>query len=147
MIQCYWIYLTKMETISTGKRLWLYIINVLAYTGLSFVACLPFLLLVKLAVGWYIAISIGVAIASAVVFRYLLIRIMHGYTIISFFFGVKYIGVEERELHKQQVIIRVINEAILFLLLLDLIYLKSNHTERGVIDRISNSFTIDLRRE
>ena len=72
---------------------------------------------------------------------------MHGYTIISFFFGVKYIGVEERELHKQQVIIRVINEAILFLLLLDLIYLKSNHTERGVIDRISNSFTIDLRRE
>ena len=147
MIQCYWNFLKKMETISFTKRLFLYLINIILYTGMGFSSSLPFLLVLHIPIGWYIVISLGVTVTLGVILRYLLIRIMRGSTITSFFFGVRYIGVEEKELKEKQIIIRVINEAIPFLLLLDLFYLKINHTERGVIDRISDSFTIDLRRE
>ena len=147
MIQCYWNFLKKMETISFTKRLFLYLINIILYSGMGFSSSLPFLLVLHIPIGWYIVISLGVTVTLGVILRYLLIRIMRGSTITSFFFGVRYIGVEEKELKGRQIIIRVINEAIPFLLLLDLVYLKINHTERGVIDRISDSFTIDLRRE
>ena len=70
----------------------------------------------------------------------------HGYTIGSAIMGVKYVGYDGKRISSKQAFIRSGSETILIFVLFDLIYFLRNRTERGVIDRLSDTFAIDLRR-
>ena len=69
-----------------------------------------------------------------------------GYTLGSAIIGVKYVSSDGKNIKFSQIIIRSGSESILIFAFIDLIYLVRNRTERGAIDRLSDSFAIDIRR-
>ncbi len=134
-----------METARLTKRIWAYIINLFMYIGIGFACSVPFLTLLNLHVLFYVLISFGVAIVFSFVFDSIILHASHGYTIGALIMGVKCVASDGNRLSRKQVIIRSASESILIFALFDLIYFVKNHTERGVIDRLSDSFAIDTR--
>lgn len=80
------------------------------------------------------------------VLDYVLLVATKGFTIGSAIFGVKYVGYDGKIITGKQAFIRSGSETILIFVLFDLIYFIKSRTERGVIDRLSDTFAIDLRR-
>ena len=135
-----------METAVLSKRIWLYIVNTIIYLGCGFALGLLFLKLLLVPLLAYIFISLGLAIAISFLMNLILLTATHGYNIGSAIFGVRYIAKDGEKLLFRQIIIRVGSESIFIFVVLDLIYFIKNRTERGIIDRISDSFAIDIRR-
>ena len=135
-----------METVSLVKRAIIYILSGILYSVIGYGSALPFLLILNLNIWIYIAIGLGFSVVISILFSYLILLISKGYTIISFFFGVKVVGVEEKNITSKQAIIRAFNENIVIFTIIDLVYLISHRTERGVVDRLSDTFMIDTRR-
>ena len=135
-----------METASLAKRIIIYLLSGLLYAAIGYASALPFLLINKLNIWIYIAIGLGFSVATSIVLTWLILWASKGYTIISFLFGVKVVGVQEKRITGKQAIIRAFHESIAIIALLDLIYLISHRTERGVIDRLSDTFMLDMRR-
>ena len=135
-----------METISLVKRIIIYIFNAIIYTAIGFASALPFLLILHKEIWIYILIGLSFSIVTSVVLIFLLLFFTGGYTITSFLFKVKVVGVERKRITLGQALIRAFNETIVILAIFDLIYLLYHHTERGVIDRLSDTFVIDLER-
>lgn len=135
-----------METISLAKRIIVYLFNALIYSAIGFASALPFLLILHWEIWIYILIGLSFSVITSIVLISLLLWATKGYTLISFLFGVKVVGVEEKNIQYKQAIIRAFNESIVIFAILDLIYLISRRSERGVIDRLSNTFMVDTRR-
>lgn len=134
-----------METARLSKRIWGYIINLILYLGVGFGAAVPFLTLLNLHVALYILIALGIAIVSSLLLDILIIALSHGYTLGSAIMGVKYVASDGKRLNGKQIVVRSACESLLIFVFLDLIYFIKNRTERGVIDRLSDSFAIDTR--
>lgn len=135
-----------METVSLAKRIIVYLFNALIYSAIGFASALPFLLILRWEIWIYILIGLSFSVITSIVLISLLLWATKGYTLISFLFGVKVVGVEEKNIQYKQAIIRAFNESIVIFAILDLIYLVSRRSERGVIDRLSNTFMVDTRR-
>ena len=135
-----------METVSITKRIIIYILSGLLYSLIGYGSALPFLLLLKINIWIYIAIGLAFSVATSILLIFFLLWLAKGYTIVSFFFGVKVVGVEEKNITPSQALIRAFNESVVIFAILDLFYLISHRTERGVIDRLSDTFMIDIRR-
>lgn len=135
-----------MEVAVLGKRIWLYIINLIIYMAIGFSSSLPFLLVLHLHWALYILISLGITIVIAILLNFLSLIITRGYTIGSAIIGVKYVGARNERIKAGQAFVRAFAEAILILAFYDLIYFWKNRTERGVIDRLTSTFAIDIRR-
>lgn len=135
-----------METAVLTKRVWVYIINLILYLGIGFLAAIPFLTLLKLHALLYVLIALLIAALISFIFDLIILICSHGYTIGSAILGVRYVGSDGRTLTKRQCFIRSASETILIFVLFDWIYFVKNRTERGVIDRLSDSFAIDIRR-
>ena len=135
-----------MEVAVLGKRIWSYILNLIIYMIIGFSSSLPFLLVLHLHWALYILISLGITITSAMVISFLLLVITKGFNIGSAIFGVKYVGVRNEGITGKQAFVRAMAEAIIIFPLFDLFYFWKNRTERGVIDRLTNTFAIDIRR-
>ncbi len=135
-----------MEVAVLGKRVWSYILNLIIYMIIGFSSSLPFLLVLHLHWALYILISLGITIVSAMVISFLLLVITKGFNIGSAVFGVKYVGVRNERISGRQAFVRAMAEAIFIFPLFDLFYFWKNRTERGVIDRLTNTFAIDIRR-
>ena len=136
-----------METARLNKRIWLYVINFLFYVGIGFAVASPFLSVLHLMVVFYILISLGFGILLSFLMDFLLLIITKGYTIGSAIFGIKYVASDGKKITKRQAFIRSAYESIFIFVILDLIYFLKYQTERGVIDRLSDSFAIDTRLE
>ena len=134
-----------METAVLSKRIWLYIINLILYLGLGFLGGLPFLIILKFPPLAYLGVSLGFALVFSIVFDFLLL-LGTGYTVGSAILGVKYVASDGEKMPGKMCFLRSLGESILILALFDLIYFVKNRTERGIIDRLSNSFSIDNRR-
>ncbi len=134
-----------METAILSKRVWIFIMNMVLYHVLGFAAALPFLLIIHLHVALYILIGIGFSILISLVFNYLILTISRGYTLASALLGVKFVSSDGKKLNQKQIAVRSIMESIAILAFFDFIYFVKNRTERGVIDRVSDSFAIDIR--
>ena len=134
-----------METAILRKRIWSYIINLILYVGFGFGVCAVFYILFSLHPLIYVLISLGEAIVSSFIFDCLLMRGTHGRTIGSAIMGVKYVASDGKRLSGKQILIRSSSESIVIFVFFDLIYFLKNRTERGVIDRLSDSFAIDTR--
>ena len=135
-----------MEVAVLGKRVWLYIINMILYLGIAFSSSLPFLLIIHLHWALYILISLGITIVISFLISFFFLSVTHGYNIGSALMGVKYIGARNERLKVKQAFVRALAESIFIYVLFDLIYFWKNRTERGVIDRLTNTFAIDIRR-
>ena len=135
-----------MEVAVLGKRVWLYIINMILYLGIAFSSSLPFLLIIHLHWALYILISLGITIVISFLISFFFLSVTHGYNIGSTLMGVKYIGARNERLKVKQAFVRALAESIFIYVLFDLIYFWKNRTERGVIDRLTNTFAIDIRR-
>ena len=135
-----------METAILSKRIWLYIINTILYHGIGFCAALPFLLILKIHTFFYIMIGIGFSASVSFLLSMMFLVFTHGYTFGSALFKVKYVANDGNQINKKQMAIRSVSESVAILALLDLIYFIINRTERGVIDRLSDSFAIDMTR-
>ena len=135
-----------METVSIIKIIIIYILSGLLYSLIGYGSALPFLLLLKINIWIYIAIGLAFSVATSILLIFFLLWLAKGYTIVSFFFGVKVVGVEEKNITPSQALIRAFNESVVIFAILDLFYLISHRTERGVIDRLSDTFMIDIRR-
>lgn len=135
-----------METVSLLKRIFIYIINALVFSAIGLAALLPFLLEFDLPLVWYIILGVTLALLLSLIINFLTLWFSKGYTFISFLFAVKLVGVEEKSVSQKQAIIRALCETLLIFAILDMIYLLKNRTERGVIDRLSDTFMIDLRK-
>ena len=133
-----------METATVGQRFWIYFINELFYNLAGFGAALPFLLVLKLHIALYILIAVGISTLFAFLFSLLILGTSRGYTIGSAMLRVKYVSSDGGRLSSKQCLIRAVSESVLILVLFDLIYFAKNRTERGVIDRLSDSFGIDI---
>ncbi len=135
-----------MEIVSLAKRVWIYVISLLFYTASGFASALPFLLIENIYIWLYILIGIGFSLAASIILNFFILIASGGYTIISFLFSVKIVGVEEQRITPKQALIRAFNASVIFFLIADLIYLISHHTERSIIDRLSDTFMVDMRR-
>lgn len=135
-----------METAILSKRVWVYIINLVLYLGIGFLGALPFLTLLKVHALLYVLFAIIIAILISFIFDLIILICSHGYTIGSAILGVKYVSSDGQRLTKRQCFIRSASESILIFVLFDWIYFAKNRTERGVIDRLSDSFAIDIHR-
>ena len=134
-----------METARLSKRVWAYIINLVLYLGLGFASASPFLNLLHLHVIFYLLIAFGIAIILSFFFDLFLLVVTRGFTLGSAIFGIKYVSSDGQPINRKQSLIRSASESILVFALLDLIYFIRFRTERGVIDRLSDSFAIDNR--
>ena len=132
-----------METAIVSKRVWIYIINTILYNAIGFAAALPFLLALHIHPVFYVMIGIGFSTLISFDLSFVLMLLTHGYTLASALLKVKYVSSNGTNISKSQILIKSSSESIAILALLDLIYLLVNHTERGVIDRLSDSFAID----
>ena len=135
-----------METAVLSKRVWMYIINLIFYVGVGFGAALPIYIVLHWHVLAYAGIALGGAIIFSFVFDCILLKGTKGYTIGSAICGVKFVSSDGQVISGKQIVIRSMAETILILAFLDLIYFLKNRTERGVIDRLSDTFAIDNRR-
>ena len=135
-----------METATLGKRIWLYIINTILYQGLGFAAALPFLLLLHLHVAIYILIAVGFDAVISFLLAMFLLSVSHGYTFGSALMRVKYVTYDGNYIRFKQILVRAAADSIAIFAFFDLLYFINNHTERGVVDRLSNSFAIDITR-
>ena len=136
-----------METARLNKRVLLYIINFLFYIGVGFAVASPFINVLHVHIAIYILISFGMGIILSFVLDFILLIITKGYTIGSAIFGIKYVSGDGKKITKKQAFIRSAYESIFIFVILDLIYFLKYRTERGVIDRLSDSFAIDTRLE
>ena len=135
-----------METATLAKRFLAYVINAILYLGFGFAACLPFLLLLHVHIVAYVFISLGLAIIISFLLNLLLMIITKGYNIGNAILGIQYVARGEERINGKQAFIRASSESIFIFILFDLIYFIKNKTERGVIDRLSDTFAIDVRR-
>ena len=134
-----------MENARLSKRIWAYIINLIIYLGIGFGAAVPFLTLLNFHIVFYILIALGIAIVVSLLFDILVMVSSHGYTFGFAIMGAKYVASDGKVLNGKQIVVRSACESIVIFVFLDLIYFIKNRTERGVIDRLSDSFAIDTR--
>ena len=135
-----------METAVLSKRFWVYFINLVIYVLVGFLSSLPFLLVLHFHPLLYVLIAVLISMILSFVLDYVLLVATKGFTIGSAIFGVKYVGYDGKIITGKQAFIRSGSETILIFVLFDLIYFIKSRTERGVIDRLSDTFAIDLRR-
>lgn len=134
-----------METARLAKRIGAYLINLFLYLGIGFGGAVPFLTLLNLHVTLYILIALGIAIVLSFILDILIMIASKGYNIGTAIMGVKYVASDGKKLSGKQIVIRSSSESIVIFVFFDLIYFIKNRTERGVIDRLSDSFAIDTR--
>ena len=134
-----------METARLAKRVWAYIINLVFYLATGFACGIPFLTLLSWPVYVYILISLGIAFVFSLINDLLIMLLTRGYTVGSAIMGVRYVASDGKKLSFKQTLVRSGSESIFIFAFLDLIYFLKNRTERGVIDRLSDSFAIDTR--
>ena len=134
-----------METAVLAKRIWAYIINLVLYLGIGFAAGVPFLILLNVQIIFYILISFGAAIILSFFFDLFLLAVTKGYTIGAAILGIRYVSSDGKRINRRQAMVRSASESMLIFVIIDLLYFIKNNTERGVIDRLSNSFAIDTR--
>ena len=134
-----------METARLAKRVWAYIINLVFYLATGFACGIPFLTLLSWPVYAYILISLGIAFVFSLINDLLIMLLTRGYTVGSAIMGVRYVASDGKKLSFKQALVRSSSESIFIFAFLDLIYFLKNRTERGVIDRLSDSFAIDTR--
>lgn len=132
-----------METAGLSKRIWIYIINMIIYHTIGFACALPFLLVIKLHPLFYALIGLGFAFLLSFLLTFLVLKISKGYSIASALFKVQHVNSDGGVLNNKQILILSIFESIVIFALFDLIYFLKNQTERGAIDRLSDSFAID----
>ena len=135
-----------METAVLSKRIGLYIINLIFHLGVGFGAASPFIAVLGLHWAFYLLIALGIAFVFSLLFDIFLMSVTKGYTLGSAIIGVKYVSSDGKAIRFNQIVVRSGSESILIFALIDLIYLVKNRTERGAIDRLSESFAIDIRR-
>lgn len=135
-----------METAVLSKRIWLYIINLIFHLGIGFASASPFIVYLHVHPVLYLLIAAGIAIVFSFFFDIFLLSVTKGYTLGSAILGVKYVASDGKRITMSQIIIRSGSESILIFALIDFFYLVKNRTERGAIDRLSDSFAIDIRR-
>lgn len=134
-----------METAILQKRVWIFIINLIIYNVVGFGAALPFLLIIHLHPAFYVMIGLGFSTVFAFLFAFFILLVSRGYTLASAFLGVKFVSSDGNRITKRQMLARAAMESVLIFAFFDFIYFVKNHTERGVIDRVSDSFAIDNR--
>lgn len=134
-----------METARLAKRIWAYIINLILYLGVGFGVSVPFVTLLHLPIIAYVFISIGIAILVSFLFDILIIFTSHGFNIGSAILGVKYVASDGKKLSGKQIVVRSFSESLVILVIFDLFFFIKNRTERGVIDRLTDSFAVDIR--
>lgn len=115
------------------------------YSGLAFLSSWPFVFEYKLHAFFLVLIIAGFIFAYSFILNFLLLKMLRGYTIISAILGVKVVGVEEKNISVNQAFIRSLNQALWIIVIYDLIYLVKNKTQRGVIDRLTDTFVVDMR--
>lgn len=134
-----------METARLGKRIWTYLINLMFYIGLGFAVASPILVVAHLHVLIYLAVAAGASILLSFFVCLFLLVVTRGYNLGSAICGVKYVASNGEPISRKQALIRSIYESIVIYIILDWIYFLKYRTERGVIDRLSDSFAIDTR--
>ena len=132
-----------METAILAKRIWIYIINTIIYYGVGFACALPFLLVLKLHPVFYVMIGVGFSTVISFIFSFIALMISRGYTFASAILSVKYVSSDGSGINNKQILIRASLESVAIFIFFDFIYFVKNQTERGVIDRLSDSFAID----
>ena len=132
-----------METAVLAKRIWIYVINTIIHNCVGFACALPFLLVLKIHPFFYVLLGIGFATIISFIFSFLTLMISHGYTFASAILSVKYVSSDGGAINNKQILIRASLESVAIFIFFDFIYFVKNQTERGVIDRLSDSFAID----
>lgn len=134
-----------METARLSKRFWAYVINLVLYLGIGFAVASPLLIVTTAHIIFYFLTAFGSAIILSFFFDLFLLVVSHGHTIGSAIFGIKYVSSDGKKINRKQAMIRSASESTLVFVVLDYIYFLRYRTERGVIDRLSDSFAIDTR--
>ena len=135
-----------MEIVTVWKRIIIYLLNAMMYTLIGYASALPFLLILHVNIWIYIVIGLAFSVVTSIALSFLILWASKGYSMVSYMFMVKIVGEQEKVVTIKQALIRAFCESVFIFAVLDLIYLLSHRTERGVIDRLSNTFMIDLRR-
>lgn len=134
-----------METAALQKRVLIYLFDFLLSLGIGLAIAVPFLTVLHLHIAFYYLIGFGFCIIINFFFKFIILVSSKGYTISSVIFGVKYVSGNGGLINRKQCFMRAYTESIFIFALFDLFYFLANRTERGVIDRLSDSFAIDTR--
>ncbi len=135
-----------METASLGKRILIFVANTILSLGCGFAAATPFLVVLHWHPALYVIYSLAFSGITCFILEFLVLLISKGYTIGSAIVGVKFVSPDAKKISAKQMTIRAICESVYMFAIFDLGYFIKNKTERGIIDRLCDSFAIDIFR-
>lgn len=78
------------------------------------------------------------------IYSYVYMRISKGYTLFSYLFRVKYVKEREEPINKSQAFLISFHQMIIIFAVIDILYLVLFRVERGLIEKISNTFCLSL---
>lgn len=135
-----------MDTVKLYKRTLIYLLDVLIAGVISFSLFTPFFLSKSLTLNIYLILCFVSWIVIFPLFELAFLYLLQGYTLASFIFGVRFVSLNEKRPTFKQCVIRVICEAIFIFALSDFFFFLAYKTRRGAIDRLSNTFGVDVRK-
>lgn len=132
-----------METASLGKRILIFVANTILSLGFGFAVATPFLVVLHWHPALYVLFSFIFSGIFCFLLEFVILFFSKGYTAGSAMVGVKIVSADGLSVTVKQMLVRAICESVYIFALFDLIYFIKNRTERGIIDRLSDSFAID----
>lgn len=135
-----------MDTVKLYKRTLIYLLDILLAGAISFALFTPFFLSKDLSLNNYLILCFVFWAVIFPIFELAFLYLLQGYTLASFIFGVRFVSLNEKRPTFKQCLIRVICEAVFIFAFSDFFFFLAYKTRRGAIDRLSNTFGVDVRK-
>ncbi len=135
-----------MDTVKLYKRTLIYLFDILIAGVISFSLFTPFFISKDLSLITYLILCFVFWAAIFPFYELVVYYLLQGFTLASFVFGVRYVSLNEKRPTFKQCLIRVICEAVFVFAFFDFFFFLVYKTRRGAIDRLSNTFGVDVRK-
>lgn len=128
-----------MRLAKPSIRLLVYLLDM----GLSTVLSAVFFPIFYWLIGnWVFLVCVGMIPLIYFIYTYIYMSISSGYTLFSYLLHVKYVTEGENKVRKRQILLICFHRAIVVFEVIDLLYLIFFKVERGLVEKISNTFCL-----
>ncbi|MCD8195075.1 MAG: RDD family protein [Coprobacillus sp.] len=134
-----------MNAVKLYKRTLAYILDYLIWVIVSFLVLLFLYTREYVGVSMYIVYSIVGAIVLMFFYTLICEYASHGYTFFSFAFSFRIVREDQNRLKASDTTLRALLECLGIFPILDFIYLLVKRTNRGAIDRVTNTFAVSTK--
>lgn len=135
-----------MDTAKIYKRVLIYLFDLLICVIAPMIITLPFFLAGSMKLSSFFLFSFLGTVVIYPLYELLFLYFSTGYTLFSLIFGVKYVCLNEQKISFKQCLLRVLYEFVIIFPIVDVFFCLHYKTRRGAIDRLSDTFAVDVRK-